>query len=201
MLEEQERRQEKEKDTSEENEQRDEMDDPSLPDGLSESEQAEHIVEDDEEETEAEVDEEDDPAEEVGEEEPDEELAPRRGCVWGCLIPIAIVLAVCITVIVVVQVRWGDAISKRMRHRIIANTQINVLGDLPGDMNDEEISEIKATFEKVVAALDKDMINVEILDVTIREYQDANRERLAQKRQAIEDLMEGFNAATRVNDD
>ena len=203
MLEEQERRQEKEKDLAEEKEQMDEMDDPSLPDGLSESERAEPIVEDTEEEIEDGVEDDDstEALEEEDEEEPTEELAPRRGCFWGCLLPIIIVLAVCVTVILIVQMRWGDSISKRMRQRIIANTQTNVLGDLPEGMNDDEINEIKASFEKVKAALDKGTINVEILDETIKEYQDAKRDRLAQKKQAIENLMAGFDAATKVDDD
>lgn len=185
----------------EENEQIDETDDPSLEEGLTESEQAELIVEDEEEEVEEDVEAEDDPVEEVAEEVPDEEPPQRRGCLWGCLIPVATILVVCIAVISIVYVQWGAAINKSIRHKIIANTQTNALGNLPDGMADGEIEELKTVFEKVKTALDEGMIHLDILDEVIREYQDAAREDTSQKRQAINNLKAGLNRAISADDD
>jgi len=185
----------------EENEQMDGINDPSLEEELPESEQAEQIVEDEEEEVEEDVEAEDDPVEEVAEEVLEEEPPQRRGCLWGCLIPVATILVVCIAVISIVHVRWGDAINKSIRHKIVANTQTNALGNLPDGMADGEIEELKTVFEKVKTALDKGMIHVEILDDVIREYQDAAREDISQKRQAINNLKAGLNRAISENDD
>ena len=180
----------------EEDEQIDEIDDPSLEEELSESEQAEQIVDDDEEDVEEDVETEDDPVEEVAEEVLEEEPPQRRGCLWGCLIPLATILLVCIAVISIVHARWGDSISKSVRHKIIANTQTNALGNLPNSMEDEEIEELRAAFEKVKTALDEDMIHVDILDETIREYQDATREETSRRKQAIDNLKAGLDRAT-----
>lgn len=186
---------EKEQEMPEEDEQMDGIDDPALEEELPESEQAEQIVEDEEEEVEEDVEAEDDPVEEAAEEVLEEEPPQRRGCLWGCLIPIATILVVCIAVISIVHVRWGNAINKSIRHKIIANTQTNALGNLPNGMEDEEIAELKTAFEKVKTALDEDMIHVEILDEAIREYQDAAREDASQKRQAINNLKAGLDRA------
>ena len=185
----------------EENEQMDGIDDPSLEEELPESEQAEQIVDDEEEEVEEDVETEDDPVEEVAEEVPEEEPPQRRGCLWGCLVPIATILVVCIAVISIVHLRWGDAINKSIRLKIVANTQTNALGNLPDGMADEEIEELKTAFEKVKTALDEDMIHVDILDEAIREYQDATREDTSQKKQAIDNLKAGLDRAVSEDDE
>jgi len=193
VQEEQKERQGKDQETPEEDKHTNGVDDPSLEEEPEAPDQEEQIAEEEEEESEGEMEGEDESAEEAEEIAPATgELAPRRGCFWGCLFPIVIIILVFATVIAIVHVRWGDSISSWMRHRIIANTQINILGDLPDDMDEKEI---KAAFEDVKTALDKDMIDAEILDDSIGVYQDATKERSSQKKQAINDLMEGLDAA------
>jgi hypothetical protein len=192
VQEEQKERHEKEQEAPEENRQESGVDDPSLMEEPESPEQEEQIAEAEEEGSEEEI-EEKEPDEEPEEEPPfTEELAPRRGCFWGCLLPVVTIVAVLLITVTVIQMRWGDAISKWMRHKIIANTQNNILGSLPEDMDDKEI---KATFEEVEKAIDEDMIDAEMLDETIKAYQEATQGKTSQKKQAISDLMEGLNAA------
>jgi hypothetical protein len=134
------------------------------------------------------------PVEEAEEEEPvREELIQRRGCLRGCLTPIAAIFVVVMIIVMAVYAKRG-AISGWLRQRIVANTQNHVLSDLPEGMDEREI---EATFEKVKAALKEGMIDVEILDEAIAEYQDAVRKRPPpdEKKLEISRLTEGLNAA------
>lgn len=178
---EQERRQRKEQEGPEENEPVGEVEEPSaaVEEGL--------VVARGEEESEP-VDE--------GEEIIEEELIQRRGCLRGCLTPIVAILAIVLIVVMIVHAK-RNAISGWLRLRIIANTQNDVLSDLPEDM---DVKKIETTFEKVRTALEEGTIDVEVLDEAIKEYQDAMRKRppLEERKQEINRLMESLNAAIAV---
>jgi len=133
-------------------------------------------------------------AEEAEEEEPvGEELIQRRGCLRGCLTPIAAIFVVVMIIVMAVYAK-RSAISGWLRERILANTQNHVLSDLPEGMDEKEM---EATFEKVKSALREGRIDEEVLDEAIAEYQDAVRKRPPpdEKKRAISRLTEGLNAA------
>jgi len=117
----------------------------------------------------------------------------RSGCLWGCLMPIAAVVAVLMIVGIVVYSK-RDTISSWLLVRILANTQNHVLSELPEDMDSEAI---KADFEKVKSALKAKKMDEDALTKAIEEYQEATRHKLPQtkKKDAISKLMEGMNAA------
>lgn len=150
----------------------------------------------------AEEDEEDELVEEAEEEEDlgdgvpslvEGELIQQRGCLRGCLTPMAAILAI-VLVIVMIGYAKRNALREVLLKRIIANTQRHVLGQLPEDMDENEVEDI---FEKVKAALKEDRIDEEALTEAIKKYQDAMQKRppLEQKKREIGELMAGLNSA------
>lgn len=157
-----------------------EIDDPSLPE--------------DETATGAEkYTEEDKPVEEVGEEEPIERVpVRRRGCLWGCLTPVAAVLAI-ILVLIVIGYAKRNALNSTLIKRIVINTQNRVLDKLPED----EVETVKADFEKVKIALKEGRIDEQALIMAIEEYHNAMRKKPSseQGKEEIDRLIAGMNAA------
>lgn|GEM_PF-3234330 len=183
MQEEQEGRQEKEQEQPGGNVPAGEVEEPSAEEQTAE-----------EESVAARGEEESEPVEEAEEEElVEEELIQRRGCLRGCLTPIAAILAIVLVMFMIIYAK-RSAISQWLRQRIIENTQNHVLSDLPEGMDEKEI---EAAFGKVETALKEGGIYVEALDEAIKEYQDAVRKRLPleERKQEISKLMEGLNAA------
>lgn len=144
---------------------------------------------------------------EEGEEEPVEEaeekdlaegeLIQRRGCLRGCLTPIAAILVALLVMVMIVYAK-RSAISVWLRQRIVANTQNHILSDLPEDMDEKET---EASFEKVKTALKEGRIDEEALDEIIKEYWDAVRKLPVEERQqAINTLMASLNAAIMKRD-
>jgi hypothetical protein len=136
---------------------------------------------------------EEEPVEEAEEEDLAEgELIQRRGCLRGCLTPIAAILMALLVMVMIVYAK-RSAISEWLRQRIVANTQNHVLSDLPEDMDEKEI---EASFEKVKTALKEGRIDEEALDEIIKEYWDVVQKLPVEERQqAINTLMVGLNAA------
>lgn len=184
MQEEQEGRKERQQEEPEENGPVEEVEDPSLAEDQAAAGEAEQVEEDEEES---------EPVEEIEDEYlVEEEVILRRGCLRGCLIPIAAILVICLAAVVIVHAKWGNVISAWVRQRIIVNTQNQVRSGLTDDKDREEID---AAFEKVKAALKEGKIDEEILDETIRQYQDATRGKLPPEGQVIDALKDGLNAA------
>ncbi len=131
-------------------------------------------------------------------EEIEEEFVPRSGCLRGCLIPIATVFVI-IMVLGIITYSKRDTIRSSLLKRIIANTQSHVLSDLPDDMDEKAI---ETAFERIKTAMKEKQIDEEILTEAIEEYQDATRKKppLKEKKQAINRLVDGLNAAVMLSD-
>ena len=121
------------------------------------------------------------------------ELIQRRGCLRGCLTPIAAILAIGLVVAIIGYAK-RDAIREVLLKRIIANTQRHVLAQLPEDMDEKEIEVI---FEEAKTALRENRIDEEALTEAMEQYHDTMRRRpsLEQKKQEIDKLMERLNSA------
>lgn len=141
----------------------------------------------------------DDPSlEEDQESEPAEEEQPeRRGCVSGCLIPVAAVIVIAL-VIGAIGYQKRDALSHYLLKGVVANTQDDVLYQndtlsAPIDMSQDEI---KALFKKVKLALKEGRIDAEVLREVIEEYWDVAGKRPSprQRREGIEKFMANLSA-------
>ena len=185
----QEPHQEKEQEKPEENGPVEEIDDPSLPEEKTEEEEPAENEEQEDELVE-------EPEDEDWTEEDDEKVIPRRGCLKGCLTPIAIIF---VTVLVLIMIAYSrrDTIRTGLLNRIITNTQNQILSKLPDDMDEKTV---EATFEKLQTAMKEKQINEDILTEAIEEYQDATKEELPleEKKQASNRLMDGLNASVIV---
>jgi hypothetical protein len=184
VQEEQEERQEE----PEKNGRVDDVEDPSLPEN---QENIEEPDENGEEEYES---------SEKGEDEDrtEEEVVPRRGCLKGCLTPIVTIFVILI-VLAIFAYSKRDAIRSGLINRIINHTHDEVLSNLPDDMDKNTV---EATFERVKTALKAKRIDEEILTEAIKGYLDIVEESppLEEKKQAIDRLMEGLNAAVIVSE-
>ena len=180
--------QEKEQEKPEENKPVEGVEDPSLVEDQTETEEAEQ-VEEQEEESET--------TEEETEEEPIEaELIQKRGCLWGCLIPLATIVAV-VLVIITIGYSRRDVIHAVLLKRIVVNTQNHVLSKLPQDMDDKAI---ETAFEEVKTALKENRLDKEALTEAIEEYHGVMRNKPPedQERQEIDKLMTALKAAVIV---
>ncbi|MBD3184900.1 hypothetical protein GF312_21635 [Candidatus Poribacteria bacterium] len=135
--------------------------------------------------------------EEVEEESGEVVTSSRRGCVWGCLAPIAIFLAV-IMILGIFGYSRRDSISSALVKRIVNNTQVHVLSQLPEESDSQEVEN---TFERVRSALKEDKIDQKLLVESIEKYHDimqsdANQ---SEKNKAIEDLMDSLNLSIEGN--
>ena len=186
----QESHQGKKQDKPEENGPVEEIDDPSLPEEPEETEEEEPAEEEEEDEL---VEE---PEDEDWAEEDEEKVIPRRGCLKGCLAPIAVVFVILLVLIMIAYSR-RDTIRASLLSRIIANTQNQILSKLPDDMDEKAV---EAAFERLKTAMKEKQINEEVLTEAIEEYQDATQEEppLEEKKQAINRLIDGLNAAVIV---
>lgn len=119
-----------------------------------------------------------------------QEKEQRRGCLTGCITPIAVIFVI-ILVIGVIGYSKLDAFRRILLKRIIANTQDHILSDLPLDIDENEI---EATFEKLKLALKEDRVDTEALTKAIEEYHNVVKEKPppARKKQAIDTLMESL---------
>ncbi len=166
------------------------VDDPSLEEDQAAAEETEQTDEGEEEEP---VEEETTEVEKKVEVPVQREPIQRRGCLKGCLIPVAAIFAI-IMVILAIGYSKRDAISNSLLKRIIANTQNNILGDLPEGMDEKQI---EAAFEEVKLALSEGRIDREALMEAMEKYHDAigDRPPSEQKKQYINELVTDLNAA------
>lgn len=184
----QESHQGKEQEKPEENGPVEEIDDPSLPEEPEETEEEEPAEEEDEPVEE--------PEDEDWAEEDEEEVIPRRGCLKGCLAPIAVIFVIMLVLIIIAYSK-RDTIHASLLSRIIANTQNQILSKLPDDMDEKTV---EAAFERLKKAMKEKHVNEEVLTEAVEEYQEATQEEppLEEKKQAINRLMDGLNAAVIV---
>ena len=117
----------------------------------------------------------------------------RRGCLRGCLMPVATILIILLIAVMVLYSK-RDVMREILLMRIVSNTQTHVLSNLPEDMDSKEI---ESEFDKVKNALKAKKVDEGILTEAIQEYQNSATENqsLNQKRETINKLMEGLNAA------
>lgn len=118
-----------------------------------------------------------------------EEKPPqRRGCLVGCITPIAVALAIVLVIVTIVYSK-RDALSHGLLKRIINNTQNNVLR--AQGINEKQVT---ATFEEVKLALKERRIDKEALAEAIEEYWDAvgKRPPSEQAEEEITKLMESL---------
>ncbi len=123
----------------------------------------------------------------------EEEPSQRRGCLAGCIIPIAVVFAVVLVIAAIVYSKQ-DTIQQWLLKRIVANTQNDIINNLPADMDKNQI---ETDFEKVKLALKEVRVNEKALAEAIEEYQDAigDRPSVEQKKRDINELMMDLSAA------
>ena len=139
----------------------------------------------------------DDPSLELEEEQPEKEpedddlmegeSSQRHGCVAGCLVPIIVAFAV-VLVILMIGYSKRDSISQSLLKRIVANTQSDVLNDLPIDMDP---AQTRAEFEELKLARGKGQVDEEALTEIMEDYWDAVRQKPSpqERKQAIIELM------------
>ena len=166
-------------------EERQEKEIPEEDNPAEETDESEEIADDEDEDEDELSEEDDDPSEEdydFVEEEPQ-----GRGCLLGCVTPIAVIFVIAL-VIGIIGYSRRDALRQGLLKRIVSNTHDHVLNDLPADLDENQI---EADFDKLTLALKQGRVNVEALAEVIEDYQDAvkGRPTVEQKKRAINDLM------------
>ena len=170
------------------------VDDPSLEE--EESVEEESATPHEEEEQSADEDEEEVVVEE--DEFLEEEPPPKRGCLTGCIIPLAVLFLI-IAVAFTIAYSKRNTIHNWLLKGTVSNTQNHVLNEVrlaieegrTNDIPDMNEAQIEKEFDKVKLALKEGRIDEVALMEAIKQYQDTIEER---KRLAINNLMSAFSA-------
>lgn len=161
-----------------------------------EADESKEIADDEDEDEDEPAEEDDDLPEEdydLLEEEPQE-----RGCLLGCVTPIAVIFVI-VLVVSMIGYSKRDIISQGLLKRIVANTHDHVLNDLPADLDENQI---ETDFDKLKLALKQGSVNEEALAEVIEDYQDAvkGRPTVEQKKRAINILMTNLSKVIMKSD-
>lgn len=121
------------------------------------------------------------------------ELIPKRGCLKGCLTPLAVIFVIILALGVITHAK-RTTIREWLIQRIISNTQKRVLIDLPKDVDKKTIETL---FGEVKTAFKESKIDEQAMKEAIRDYLDATKDMLSpeQKKPEIDKLLSSLKSA------